>query len=140
MIIESVREYMESLDCMREYNKAINVNYLAEDIDNFSIEESPTAPIIKRYANGSSIRAYDFSFNSREIYGIELLQNIANSNFYEELLNEIEAKNDIGDLPKLDKGLSSIGIEVTSSPYIVSNDEESSIYQINLRLKYFKEA
>ena len=140
MLVESVKKYIESLDCMKEFNNAINVNYLAEDIVNFSIEENPTSPIIKRYANGSTVRAYEFAFSSREIYGIEVLQNIENSNFYEELVNEIEKKDSIGILPILDTGLESQSIEVTSSPYIISTDEDTSIYQVNFRLKYFKEA
>ena len=131
---------MESLECIREFNKAINVNYLAEDIDNFSIEENPTNPIIKTYTDGSTIRICDFSFNSRELYSEEVLQNIANSDFYSKLVNEIEDKSKRDILPILEEGKESISIEVVSSPYIISNDENTSIYQISLRLKYYKEA
>lgn len=140
MIIESIKEYLESLDCMKEFNNAININYLASNIDNFSIEESPTEPILKRYTNGSTVRQYDFIFCSREIYGLEVIQNIENSNFYEKLVNEIEHNNNIGKLPILDKGLESLELQVLTTPNIMSTEENTCIYQINIRLKYYKEA
>ena len=51
-IVESIRDYIGQLDCMKTFDKAININYLASEFDNFSIEEVPTDPIIKRYLDG----------------------------------------------------------------------------------------
>ena len=139
MLIDSIRKYMNNLDSMKEFDNAININYLSEDIDTFSIEEIPTNPIIKKYTNGSSVRQFQFAFCSREIYNMEILQNIENSEFYERLCNEIEINNNNDILPVLEKGRESLSLEITSTPYIISTEENTSIYQINLRLKYFKE-
>ena len=138
-IIESVREYIGNLDCISTFNNAINVNYLADDDNSFSIEEVPAQTIVKKYVDGSSLRQYQFIFTSKEPYSEEILQNIDNSSFYEDFANEIEEKNNKGDLPILDN-LEARSIEVTSSPYCVRVTEDRAIYQINLNLKYYKGA
>ena len=136
-IIESIREYIGNLSCMSTFTNAININYLSDDDDSFSIEEVPAQPIVKKYVDGSSIRQYQFVFTSKEPYSEEILQNIDNSSFYEDFANEIESKNFDGDLPLLE-GLESRTIEVTSTPYCLKVTEDKAIYEINLNLKYFK--
>ena len=136
-IIEAIREYIGNLSCMSTFANAINVNYLSDDDDSFSIEEVPCNPVLKKYVDGSSIRQYQFIFTSKEPYSEEILQNIDNSSFYEDFANEIESKNYNGDLPLL-YNLEVRSIEVTSSPYCVRVTEDKAIYQINLNLKYYK--
>jgi hypothetical protein len=138
-IIEAVRKYIGELDCMSIFDSAININYLAGEVDSFSIEEVPTNPIVKKYIDGSSIRQFQFVFCSREPYGAEILQNIENSTFYEDFASEIEEKNDKDILPILGNGLEPRSIEVVSTGYTVDVTEDTALYQINLNLKYYKE-
>lgn len=140
MIIDSLRDYMRNLKCLDAFNNAIrvNVNYLEPNADTYSIEEVPVDPILKKYVNGDSIRQYAFIFTSREPYGVDVLQNIDNSGFYEKLADEIESNNDNEIFPVLDKGLECMEIKVTSTGYAFAITEDTAQYQINLRLKYFK--
>lgn len=140
MIIDSIRNYMRNLKCLDTFNNAIrvNVNYLEENPDAYSIEEVPIEPILKKYVNGDSIRQYAFIFTSREPYGIDVLTNIDNSGFYEKLADEIEINNDNEVYPLLDKGLEPLKIEVISTGYAVAVTEDTAQYQIQLKLKYFK--
>lgn len=140
MIIESIRNYMRNLECLDTFNNAIrvNVNYLEENTDTYSIEEVPVEPIVKKYINGDSIRQYAFIFTSREPYGVDVLTNIDNSGFYEKLADEIERNNENEIFPLLDDGLEPLKIEVTSTGYAFAVTEDTAQYQINLRLKYFK--
>lgn len=140
MIIESIRNYMRNLECLDTFNNAIrvNINYLEENPDTYSIEEVPVEPVVKKYINGDSIRQYAFIFTSREPYGADVLTNIDNSGFYEKLADEIEKKNNNGIFPLLDDGLESLEIKVTSTGYAFAVTEDTAQYQINLRLKYFK--
>lgn len=137
-IIEAVRKYISELDCMKVFDNAININYLADETDSFSIEEIPVNPIVKKYVDGSSIRQFQFVFCSREPYGAEILQNIENSSFYEDFAEEIEKKNNKGVLPLLTENLEARSIEVLSNAYTVSVTEDTALYQINLNLKYYK--
>lgn len=136
-IIEAIRKYINDLDCMSTFENAININYLAGEYDNFSIEEIPCNPIIKKYLDGTAIRQFQFVFCSREPYSAEVLQNIENSNFYEDFADEIEKKNYEGILPLLENG-EALKIEVISSAYTVDTEEDTAMYQINLNFKYKK--
>lgn len=140
MIIDSIRNYMRNLECLDTFNNAIrvNVNYLEENTDTYSIEEVPISPIVKKYINGDSIRQYAFIFTSREPYGTDVLTNIDNSGFYEKLADEIERNNENGIFPLLDDGLESLMIEVTSTGYAFAVTEDTAQFQIQLKLKYFK--
>lgn len=140
MIIESIRNYMRNLKCLDTFNNAIrvNVNYLEENPDTYSIEEVPIEPIVKKYINGDSIRQYAFIFTSREPYGIDVLTNIDNSGFYEKLADEIEMNNNNEIFPLLDNGLEPLSINVTSTGYAFAVTEDTAQFQIQLKLKYFK--
>lgn len=140
MIIKSLRDYIRTCPHLDTFNNAIrvNVNYLEPDADTYSIEEVPIEPILKKYVNGDSIRQYAFIFTSREPYGIDVLQNIDNSGFYEKFADWIENKNDNEILPLLDNGLEPLEIKVTSTGYAFAVTEDTAQFQIQLRLKYFK--
>ena len=140
MIIKALRDYMRKLKCLETFNNAIriNVNYLEPNTDTYSIEEVPIEPIVKKYVNGDSIRQYAFIFTSREPYGVDVLQNIDNSGFYEKLADEIEENNNKDILPLLDNGLEPLEIKVTSTGYAFAVTEDTAQFQIQLKLKYFK--
>lgn len=140
MIIKALREYIRTCPHLDSFNNAVkvNVNYLEPQADTYSIEEVPIEPIVKRYVNGDSIRQYAFIFTSREPYGIDVLQNIDNSGFYEKFADWIENQNNNEIFPLLGNGLEPLKIEVTSTGYAFAVTEDTAQYQINLRLKYFK--
>ena len=140
MIIDSLRNYMRNLKCLDTFNNAVrvNINYLEPNADNYSIEEVPVEPIVKKYVNGDSIRQYAFIFTSREPYGADVLTNIDNSGFYEKLADEIEKNNYNEIFPLLDDGLEPLEIKVTSTGYAFAVTEDTAQFQIQLRLKYFK--
>lgn len=137
-IIEAIRNYISNLDCMAIFDNAININFLDGEIENFSLEEIPSEPIVKKYLDGSTKRQFQFAFCSREPYGQEIIQNIDNSGFYEEFADEIESKNNQGILPIGDSNIEPIDIKVTSSAYVVATEEDTAMYQINLNFKYYK--
>lgn len=140
LIIKALRDYIRVCPHLDTFNNAIkvNVNYLEGSPDTYSIEEVPIEPIVKKYVNGDSIRQYAFIFTSREPYGIDVLQNIDNSGFYEKFADWIENKNDNEILPLLDNGLEPLEIKVTSTGYAFAVTEDTAQFQIQLRLKYFK--
>ena len=138
MIIDSIRDYIGGLDCLQEFENAINVNYLDDITSSFSIEEIPCNPVVKKYTDGSTKKQYQFAFCGREPYSQEILQNIENSSFYEKFAREIETKNTKGDLPILDTKLEATNIEVISNAYTLSVTEDTSMYQIQIKLNYLE--
>jgi hypothetical protein len=140
MIIKALKKHIEQCPYLDTFNDAIrvNVNYLEPSPDTYSIEEIPIEPILKRYINGDSIRQYAFIFTSREPYGVNVLQNIDNSGFYEKFAEWIETNNDNEVFPTLDAGLEPLEIKVTSTGYAFGVTENTAQFQIQLKLKYFK--
>lgn len=140
MIIDSLRNYIRTCPHLDTFNNAIrvNVNYLEPYADTYSIEEVPIEPILKQYVNGDSIRQYAFIFTSRKPYGVDVLQNIDNSGFYEKFAEWTEKNNNNDIFPLLDNGLEPLEIKVTSTGYAFAVTEDTAQYQINLRLKYFR--
>lgn len=140
MIIKALRDYIRTCPHLDTFNNAIkvNVNYLEPNADTYSIEEVPISPIVKKYTNGDSIRQYAFIFTSREPYGVDVLQNIDNSGFYEKFADWIENQDDNEIFPLLDNGLEPLEIKVTSTGYAFAVTEDTAQFQIQLRLKYLK--
>jgi len=140
VIISSLRDYIRKCPYLDTFNNAIrvNVNYLEPSPDTYSIEEIPIEPIVKAYVNGDTIRQYAFIFTSREPYSVDVMQNIDNSGFYEQLASWIESNNDNDIFPILDMGLEPLEIKVASTGYAFAVTEDTAQFQIMLRLKYFK--
>ena len=140
MIISSIRNYIRQCPYLDMFNNAIrvNVNYLEPSANTYSIEEMPIEPILKKYVNGDSIRQYAFIFTSREPYGVDVLQNIDNSGFYEKFASWVESNNDNEIFPVLDDGLEPLEIKVTSTGYAFAVTEDTAQFQIQMRLKYLK--
>lgn len=137
MIIDGLRDYIKKCPCLEKFNNAVrvNVNYLAADTTTYTIEEVPTEPILKKYLDGSSKRQYNFIFASREPYSSDVLQNIANSGFYEEFVNWIEKNQE---LPVLGDNLEALKVEVLTSAYVIAVTEDTARFQIQARLVYLK--
>ena len=139
MIIDGLRDYIRKCPCLEKFNNAVrvNVNYLAADTTTYTIEEVPTEPILKKYLDGSSKRQYNFIFASREPYSSDVLQNIANSGFYEEFVNWIEKNQE---LPVLGDNLEALKVEVLTSAYVIAVTEDTARFQIQARLVYLKKS
>ena len=135
-VIEAIRDYISNCPALETFN--INVNYLEDDYDSFSIEETPCDPVLRRYIDGSMKKQCQFVFTSKEPYSSDVICNIDNSNFYEEFSNWIETNNKDGIFPSLEEGLEPTQIKVISSPYVITADEDKAIYQVQMNLIYLK--
>lgn len=102
-IIQSLRDYF--LTCPLMGDSAINVDYLPEGPEvEYSIDTTPATEIVKQYIDGSSVRQYLFVIRSVNDYGPDVLQNLANSGFYENLAAWLEAQTRTGNFPSLPEG------------------------------------
>lgn len=137
-IIESIREYMSQCPLLENGN--INVDFLGSDKIEYTIETVPCEPVIKHYVDGSSIRQYEFVIASREFYGADIVQNIANSVFYENLAQWIENNSRNKILPVMENEKQCADkIEILTHGGLISEDSKTAVYQIQLRLIYFQE-
>ena len=139
-IIESVKNFILTCPYLTEL-AAVNVDFLPDSPDTYSIEEVPTNSVIKTYLDGSQERQYVFVFASRFHYSDETKNNIENSGFYEDFSDWLDEQTQNGILPIMRDGLTPTKIEAISSGYLfdISGDLSNARYQIQCRLIYDKE-
>ena len=139
-IIESIKNFILTCPCLVEL-AAINVDFLPESPDTYSIEEVPTSSVLQTYLDGSQERQFVFVFASRFYYSDETRNNIENSGFYEDFSDWLDEQTKIGNFPVMRDGLTPSKIEAVSSGYLfdVSGDLSNARYQIQCRLIYDKE-
>ena len=134
-IIDSLKEWFYT--CPLLDGGQVNVDYLSPEVDtSFSIDSVPTNPIVQRFVDGASKRQFTFTLASCEPWGNDVIQNLENNGFYEELQKWIEGNKD---LPILDQDKKALQVEALTYGYLMSNDSDRAYYQIQLRLVYFQE-
>lgn len=133
-MISKIRQYFFDLGIIDE-NSNINVDFLSNEPIQYVIEPIPVEPIIKPYKDGGSLRQFIFQFGSREYFGADVVQNMANTEFYEDFSALIEDNNRKGVLPKID-GIQSI--ECLSNGTINEDNTDNAKYVIQMRIIYYK--
>lgn len=133
-MIEKIRKYLIENEIVDEECR-VNVDFLGENPTEFAIIPIAVNPILKKYIDGSSLRQYQFQLISCNYYGADIMQNMANSKFYEELYDKIESNNDDGILPDI-KGIESI--ECLNNGAILDVTTNTARYSIQMKITYEK--
>lgn len=133
-MIEKIRQYLIDIDVIDD-NCRINVDFLGEEPTEFAIVPIAVDPIIERWITGQSIRQYQFELISCNDYGADVMQNMANSRFYEELYDLIEKNNKESKLPDID-GIQKI--ECLNNGAILDANTNTARYSIQMKITYFK--
>jgi hypothetical protein len=131
-MIDKIRTYIATCPYL-DQNGAIGVDYLGNSIINYSIEQIPVEPIVKRFVDGSKLKQLAFVFASREAWSADVITNLLNCKFYDDFSKWIEENNDSGILPEID-GIESIECKSTGYAYQVSETEAR--YQIQMLVLY----
>ncbi len=137
-IIEFLSEYFA--DCPPIAGGVLRADFLGSAENDFTLECVPCDPILKRYIGGSTLRQYLFIIGTRQAYGEDTLQNIANSGLCEEIFSWIEQKNSVRELPELPEGMTAQKVEAISTAYLLDESalDFAARYQIQCRLTYIQ--
>lgn len=133
--MELIKEYIETCPLLK--NGKINVDYLKDKPQCYSIDRQPTNPIYKEYIDGSCLKQITFDFTVQATLSSQIIVNLANSKFCEDFMNWIETNNRNGVLPDI-KGIQ--WIKCTSPGYILGKTETTAIYIIQMQVVYRQEA
>lgn len=139
-IIECIQTYFE--DCPYLNDLDINVDYLGDMAESYSIEEIPSAIIVKEYIDGSSERQCRFVFASRVFFNnTENKQRIDNLHLFEKIANWLESNTKKEVLPELNDKQKATSIKAISSGYLYGTDNSNQYarYQIQCQLVYEEE-
>ena len=87
-IIEGLTDYF--LQCPLLKDGVFRVDALGSEPVEYALATGMTSPVVRTYVDGSSIRQYQFNFNSREAYSMDRILAIQNQSFYEDFCNWVE--------------------------------------------------
>lgn len=132
--MQLIKEWIEK--CPLLNNGKINVDYLKDDINNYSIDKTPVNPILKTYSDGGTLRQITLDFSVQAPLSSQSIVNLTNSKFCEDFMDWIEEQNKINKLPKI-PGITQI--MCTSSGYVLHKTETTAIYVIQLNCQYYKD-
>lgn len=137
-IIEGLSNYF--LTCPLLKDGVFRVNALGSEPVEYALESAITSPVLQTFIDGSSIRQYQFHFNSREAYSMDRIMAIQTESFYEDLCNWVEEQSMFGNLPEMPEGCEAQALSVLAPGFMLDATMENAFYQIQLQLQYFKEA
>lgn len=135
---ESLRNWFRKCPEISRNNR-FRADYLAEGPTEYAIMSVPST--LKYHENilGEEVlddnQVQNFIFASKEVYGADVQQNLANLAFYQSIVNWIIDRNNAKDFPKWDGGrIRSILPTLTAYPAQVGSNVAK--YQIQLRINY----
>ena len=137
---------MTVMQCIQKWLKTysglsgrLDVDFLDEKVETYSVDTIPCEEILKRYKDGGTRKQFQFAVSSRMFYEQNIKNNLGNLQFFEDLTAWVEEKARARELPAMDKGRTAQKIVVTSTayPFIVSEDGKAR-YQIQMRLEYYQ--
>ncbi len=133
--MELIKEYIETCPLLK--NGKINVDYLKDKPQSYSIDRTPNKPVYKDYRDGSCLKQITFDFTVQAPLSSQTIVNLANSKFCEDFMSWIEVNNRKRVLPDI-KGIQ--WIKCTSPGYILGKTETTAIYIIQMQVVYREEA
>ena len=137
-IIEGLTDYF--LQCPLLKDGVFRVDALGSEPVEYALATGMTSPVVRTYVDGSSIRQYQFNFNSREAYSMDRILAIQNESFYEDFCNWVEEQSMIGNLPEMPEGCEAQALTVLTPGFMLDATMINARYQVQLQLQYFKEA
>lgn len=106
--ITKLREYlMAIISDLKENYEQLNVNFLSNEVDNYSLDKIPVQKEVEEWITGETLCRDVYRFRSRMNYSADVITNIENIGFYETFEKIIEQKDKLKELPNIE-GIQSI--------------------------------
>ena len=131
--MQLIKEFIETCELLN--GGKINVDYLKDKTISYSIDRTPSNPIISRDILGGEIKQITFDFVVQAPLSSQAIVNLANSKFCEDFMKWIEDNNKNKKYPKID-GVQEISC--TSPGYMLQKTETTAIYIIQMRCEYYE--
>ncbi|MEG0282633.1 MAG: chloramphenicol resistance protein [Bacilli bacterium] len=129
--IEKIKKYIEA--CPLLDNGKIYVDYLKDKPCSYSINQTPTSPILKMYSDGGSLRQITFDFTVQAPLSSDIITNLVNSKFCEDFMAWVEEQNRNRVLPKIE-GVQ--WVKCASPGYVLGKTNTTAIYIIQMQVVY----
>lgn len=132
--ISKLRTYlMNIIETLRQNYEQLNINFLSNEPDNYSLDKIPTAREVEEWITGDILYRDVYSFRSRMNYSADVMSNIENIGFYETFEKIIEQNNNNSILPDI-QGIESIKcLNCGTMNYADTNTAE---FNIQIQVEY----
>lgn len=135
---EQLRNWFRACPALAEDSR-FRVDYLAENPTEYAIYAVPSQINYRENVLGEEIplpiQTVNFIFASKESYGADIEQNLANLGFYDAVVAWVLEQNAARNFPAINEGrIKSIVPTLTAYPIEVGSD--AARYQIQLRITY----
>ena len=130
--IEALKNYVIGVleDILTDDTFKMNVDFLSNEINSYSIDKIPTSSVIEKWLNDEEVHKEVYLIRSRFFYGEDESNNLSNIGFYETLEETIRRKNDRGELPNIE------GIEeITCLNCGSINNVETNTAEFNMQIQ-----
>ena len=132
--VTKLRAYlMKVLSELQEEYSQMNVYFLDDNPNNYSLDKIPTASEVERWVTGDTTYRDVYSFRSRRNYSADEITNIENIGFYEVFERTIIQKNKAKDLPDID-GIQTI--DCLNCGSLVNANTNTAEFDIQIQIEY----
>ena len=135
---ESLRQWFRTCPVIQN-SKRFHIDYLAEDPTEYAIIASPSSLSYHENIIGEEvpddIQFQNFIFASKESYGPDIQQNLANLGFYQDICDWILEQNAEKNFPEWQGGKIK-SIVPTLTVYTTQVETSAAKYQIQIRITY----
>ena len=132
--ITKLRTYLMSIiDTIKGKYKELNIDFLSNEPDNYSLDKIPVAPQVEMWIIGNVIKRDVYSFRSRMNYSADIISNIENIGFYEIFERTIKEKDDKNELPDI-PGIQSI--QCLNCGTMVNANTNTAEFDIQIQIEY----
>lgn len=140
MSISAMRDWLAACPAIEQETddvSGLRINFLGAEPMHFSIEDSPTDPVLLRYFSGT-VRAKNYALTSRLDFAEQDAIQAASSGIMDAICSWIEEQNDKYNFPVLGANRKVQRVDVTSTGYILSVDANSCKFQMQLQVQYYQ--
>ena len=131
--MELIKDFFEKCPLLKKGK--VNVDYIKDKPQSYSVDETPAETIVYKFIDGETKNQIIFDFSIQANFNI--LENIKNSKFCDDLTTWVKEQNNKGNLPEI-KGIESI--ECIGRGTILQTTETTAIYVIPMKVIYLEEA
>lgn len=127
--MELIKEFIETCPLLK--NGKVNVDYIKDKPQSYSIDETPVNPVLQNYADGGRRLQIQFDFSIQASFSA--LENIKNSKFCDDFTDWIYEQNKQENLPKID---GAVWIKCLGRGTILQTTDSTAIYVIPIQVAY----
>ena len=132
--VNKLRMYLFNIiQSLNESYKQINVNFLSDEVDNYSLDKIPTETEVSSWIIGDVLHRDVYSFRGRMNYSADTVENIENIGFFETFEKIIRKNNENGILPDIN-GIESI--RCLNSGTMNNANTNTAEFDIQIQIEY----